>query len=89
MPLFHIRRDIGQISQEELDAAAVRAILCAPQFTGMKWQRSFLDRKAGRLDCYYEAASASDVRDHARVARIPCDDVWEVEEVLPQPYLHG
>jgi hypothetical protein len=89
MPLFHIRRDVGDISQEDVDAAALRAILCAPQFSGLKWQRSFWDKEAGRLDCYYEAANKHDVLDHARVARIPCDEVHEVQELLPEPYLHG
>jgi hypothetical protein len=89
MPLFRIRRDVGEISQEELDAASVRAILCAPQFTGLKWHRSFWDKKSGMLDCYYEAANEHDVVEHARVARIPCDEVREIEEVLPDTYLHG
>jgi|GEM_PF-2456527 len=89
MPLFHIRREVGDVSEEELDAASVRAILCAPQFAGLKWQRSYWDRQAGRVDCYYEAASAQDLFDHARVARIPCDEVEEVLELLPETYVHG
>lgn len=83
MPLFCIRRDVHELTQADLDAAALRAVMCEAQFDGMKWLHSYLNRAAGSLDCYYEAASERDLRDHARVARIPCDAVWEVEAVLP------
>lgn len=89
MPLYRIRRDVGQLSQEEMDAAAFRAIVCAPQFPGLKWIRSYWDRETGRLDCIYEAANATQIEEHAATARIPCDQVRPVDEVMPETYLHG
>lgn len=89
MPLFKIRRNVGQIIQEDMDAAAFRAIVCAVQFPGLKWHRSFWDKDAGVLDCFYEAASREDLQDHARVSRIPCDEVCEVNELLPETYING
>ena len=89
MPLYRIRRDVGEISQEDLDAASFRAIVCAPQFPGLKWVRSYWDRFGGRLDCIYEAVNAEQLEEHARVSRIPCDEVSEVTEMLPDSYLHG
>jgi len=89
MPLYRIRREVGEISQEEMDAAAFRAILCAPQFPGMRWHRSYWDREAGRLDCFYEALTLRDVEEHARVARIPCDEIRQVDEVVPDTYVNG
>lgn len=89
MPLYRIRRDIGEISQQDLDAASFRAIVCAPQFPGLKWVRSYWDHAGGRLDCIYEAVNAEQLQEHARVSRIPCDEVHEVTEMLPDTYLHG
>jgi hypothetical protein len=89
MPLYRIRREVGDISQEEMDAAAFRAILCAPQFPGMRWHRSYWDRDAGRIDCVYEAHTLRDVEEHARVARIPCDEIRVVDEIVPDTYVNG
>ena len=89
MPLYRIRRDVGPLTQEDLDAASFRAIVCAPQFPGLKWHRSYWDREAEVLDCVYEAVDRAQIEEHARVSRIPCDDVHEVAEVLPETYIHG
>ncbi len=89
MPLYRIIRGVGDISQEDLDAAAYRALVCAPQFEGLKWIRSYLHREGQQLQCFYEAASAAQLEEHARVSRIPCDEVVEVTEVLPDTYTHG
>ncbi len=90
MALYCIHRQVGKsLTQDDLDAAAVRAIMCAPQFPGLKWHRSYWDREQGRLECYYEANTVRDIQEHARVARIPCDDIRLVDEVNPETYLHG
>jgi hypothetical protein len=89
MALYQIRRDVGEISSEDMDAAAFRAILCAPQFPGVKWHRSYWNKDAGRIECVYEADRVSDLEAHAQAARIPCDEVNEVTELLPETYLHG
>lgn len=89
MSIYRVRRDIGDISQDDLDAASFRAIVCAPQFPGLRWVRSYWDQEAGRLDCIYEAVDPTQLQEHARVARIPCDAVREVTEMLPDTYLHG
>jgi len=89
MPLYKVTRNVGDLSRDELDAAAFRAIVCAPQFSGLRWIRSYWDRQNGLLDCYYEAQSIEQLEAHARTARIPCDDVRLVDEVLPDPYIHA
>jgi len=72
-----------------LDAAAFRALVCAPQFPGLKWRRSFWDPEQGRVDCFYDAVNQDDIEAHARVARIPCNEVRPVNELLPDGYLNG
>jgi hypothetical protein len=86
MPLFLIRRDVPDLSQEELDAAAYRAITCAFYFAGLKWHQSYWDREAGVIHCVYEARSQEDIFEHAVTARIPCDVVREVQIVRPEDY---
>ena len=89
MPLYAIRRELGKISREELDASAYRAIMCAYEFENMTWVRSFWDPESGNITCLYEAATVEEIHEHARRSRIPCDDVREVIEVIPEEYLHG
>ena len=86
MALFLIRRDVPGITQEEVDAAAYRAITCAFYYAGLKWLQSYWDRDAGIIHCVYEARSAEDIFEHAQVARIPCNDVREVHTFGPETY---
>lgn len=89
MPLYSIRRHLGPISQDELDASAFRAIVCSFQFEGLKWHRSYWDRQGEEITCIYEAQTPRQLEEHSRVSRIPCDSIAEVKEVRPEPYIHG
>lgn len=86
MPLYRIERPVGEVSQEEIDAAALRAVACMQNFPGMAWKRSFHDPVAGQLTCYYEARRPEDIRLHAEYAHIACERVTEVVEYLPDAY---
>lgn len=87
MPMFAIRRNVVGLSDEEIDAAGYRAVVCAIEYDGLRWLRSIYDRERGQLLCLYEARSEAEIREHALRSRIPCDEVREVEEILPDPYL--
>jgi len=89
LALYSIRRYVGEMTQEDMDAAAFRAIVCAVQFPGLKWHTSYWNQSAGYMDCIYEAATPAHVEEHARVARIPCDAIAEVRLVQPQTYVNG
>lgn len=89
MALYRIRRNVGEMSTEEMDAAAFRALVCAVQFPGLKWERSYWDKSGGYIDCYYEAPSVRAIEEHARVSRIPCDEIAVVDELVPATYLNG
>jgi hypothetical protein len=84
MPLFHVRRDVPGLTQEEADAAGFRALACAAEFPGLRWIDSVWDAEGGVFFCVYEAGSEHQVREHARRARIPCDDVREVVRISPE-----
>ena len=86
MPLFAIRRSVGLMGQDEMDAAVYRAIFCAVEYEDLKWVRSFWDRSNGEVCCYYEARSPEQIREHSLRSAIPCDSVTEVDELVPQGY---
>lgn len=87
MPLFSIRRDVPGATQEDLDASAYRALVCANAYKGMRWIRSYWDRENGQILCLYEARSREDLIQHSERSRIPCDEVREIMEILPGDYL--
>ncbi len=81
--LWMIERDVTGWSDEEVEAAGIRAKICAPWYPNMEWVRSYFDREGARTVCFYRAESEGDIRTHALFSGIPCDTVVPVEEVLP------
>ena len=88
MPKFTVRRDLPNATDVDIDAAALRAVACEAEMKGrVRWIRSYRDRDAERILCLYEAASEAEIREHAELARIPCDEVREVTELGPAQYV--
>lgn len=83
MPLYAIKRSVPGLTRGDLDGAALRAIVCAIQYPGLTWVRSFWSEDEGELLCIYEGASVEEIREHSRRSAIPCDDVAEVIELQP------
>ncbi|HXG35895.1 MAG TPA: DUF4242 domain-containing protein [Dehalococcoidia bacterium] len=86
MPLYLVRRELPGATREDIDAASFRAIACAFTFEGLRWISSYWDADAGRIHCVYEAQSPQQIEDHSRRARIPCDEIRPVDQVLPEQY---
>ena len=93
MPTFAImRRNISR-TRKELDEAGERsnAVRHGEMAGQMLWIRSyFFEEEDGTLGtiCVYEAESADAIREHARRAEIPADEVLPVTEtvvVAPDP----
>ena len=49
----------------------------------MRWVRSYLNLEPGHSTCVYEALTANDIERHSAMAKLPCDSVRLVEEVIP------
>jgi hypothetical protein len=82
MPRFLIHRTLGDVSSEELEAAAENSRrVRAEQFPEIEWEHSHVVRADGGLVsyCVYAAPTADMVRDHAAAAGLPADDVQEIE----------
>jgi hypothetical protein len=85
VPRYLIHRALGDVSDEQLEAAAeVSRRVRAEQFPEIIWEHSHVVRGAGGLVsyCVYEAPSEQHVRDHAAAAGLPADDVQEIERDL-------
>jgi hypothetical protein len=83
MALWLIERDLTGWSEQDRDAGGLQAKLCTYWYPEMTWLRSYFDRDTAHMTCLYQARSEQDIRDHARVAGIPCDRVHRVEEIDP------
>jgi hypothetical protein len=87
MQTYAIMRRHAVATREELDEAGDRSNFVREQeMTGqMRWIRSyFFDEADGTIGtiCVYEAESPDAIREHARRARIPADEVLPITETV-------
>lgn len=85
MPRYLIRRDLGDPSEAQLDAAAETSRRVRDeQFPDITWEHSHIVRTHQGLTsyCVYVAADEQRVRDHASAAGLPADDVHVIERDL-------
>lgn len=55
---------------------------------GVVWIRSFVSDAAGKIYCEYDAPDKEAVREHARRAGLPVDEISEVSlEISPQMFV--
>jgi hypothetical protein len=87
MPLYTVIRPFPGATKTELDAASFRSLTCLRYHDGLAWIRSFWNPATEILTCIYEAQDPEQIRFHAQRADIPCDEIVEVQEVLPTDYM--
>lgn len=86
MPKYIIVRTVGQISEEELEAASMRSIEALDQMSGVRWIRSYYSAEEGKIYCEYEAPSVELIYEHARMAGLPVDRCSVVQELEPSMF---
>jgi Nickel responsive protein SCO4226-like len=82
MPIYLAHRTVVESSEEDLEAAFVRAKEAADQMPEVRWIRSYYSADEGKIYCEYEAPSVEAIVEHARRVGIPFDHaevVWELE----------
>jgi hypothetical protein len=89
MPRYLIERDISGWTDEDLDAAGLRAKMCAPWFEHLNWIISYRDRARELLYCIYDAENEEQVRSHSKFSGIPLEAVRPVEEIDPNEIVGG
>lgn len=83
MPKYILVRTVGEVSEEEMDAAAKKSIEVMDQMPGVRWIRSYYSAEEGKLYCEYEAPSVELVFEHAQRAELPLDHCSVVQELEP------
>ncbi len=82
MPIFMIERNFAEKLEVTPEGAA--EINEINDEESVRWLISFLSVDKKRTFCLYEASSADEIREAARRAGIPADEIIEVgEEILP------
>lgn len=87
MKTFVILRRSGWANQPELEKAASRSARVGTQDMPdrVRWLRSYVtEEAAGRVGtvCIYQAVDAEAIREHARRAALPCDQIIPVSDVV-------
>ena len=99
MQTYAIMRRSGWTTRDDLDEAGDRSnFVREGEMAGqMRWIRSyFFKEEDGRFGtiCIYEAESADAIREHARRALLPADEVLPITETVvarpdPEPVVAG
>lgn len=83
LQLVLVRRQLEPLTPGEFRAIALQAIMCAYEYSDMRWLRSYWARETDQLFCLFETRSHDLVREHAERSRIPCDEIHDAVEILP------
>jgi hypothetical protein len=84
MPVFMIERNFAEQLEVNRDDALRVAQINAD--VGVQWLFSFLSADKKKTYCLYEASSAEEIREAARRANIPADEIIEVSELRPEMF---
>ncbi len=83
MPKYIIARTVGEISEEEIEAAALRSLEALDRIPDVRWIRSYYSAEEGKIYCEYEAPSVELIFEHAQMAELPVDWCSVVQELEP------
>lgn len=75
MPRYIVRRTLPTLSEADLQEVGKNVVKACEEMQGVKWIRSHLTADGKHSFCEFEAPSPEDVREHARKAGLPVDEV--------------
>jgi hypothetical protein len=81
LQLVLVRRHLDPGTYREFRSIALQAIMCAYEYTDLRWLRSFWAREQNELLCVFRTRTHDLVREHAYRSRIPCDEVHDAVEL--------
>ena len=87
MPKYLIHRTVGQLSDDEIDAAGRGSTDALAGLPGVRWVRSYYSAEEGKIYCEYEALNLELLFEHARRADIPIDGASVVRELDPAMFV--
>ncbi len=86
MPTNLLFRTVGELSDEEIEAASRKGIEVAEQMPGVRWIRSYYSAEEGKLYCEWEAPNLELLFEHARRAGMPLDRATVVQDLEPSMF---
>ena len=87
MPRYIIERNVGAISQEEIETTGKKAKEVMATIPGMVWIRSYYSAAEGKIYCEYEAPNPKVILEHARLTGLPADKISEITlEISPDMF---
>ena len=81
MPRYIVQRNLGQVTEQELEAAARKSKQVREKsFPDITWEHSHVVRtKTGMMTfCVYGGPSVDRIKEHARAAGLPADEVYDL-----------
>ena len=87
MPRYIIERNVGAISQEDLETTSKTSKEVMATIPGMVWIRSYYSAAEGKIYCEYEAPNPKVILEHARLTGLPADKISEITlEISPDMF---
>ncbi len=83
MPKYIVFRTVGELAEEEIEAAGLRSIEALDRMPEVRWIRSYYSAAEGKIYCEYEAPNVDLIMEHARQAGLPFDHAEVVRELEP------
>ena len=83
MTKYLIVRTVGELSEEGIEAGALKSIEAIEQLAGVRWIRSYYSAEEGKLYCEYEAPSVELLFEHAEMSGLPLDRYTVVRDLEP------
>ncbi len=86
MPTYLMFRTVGELSDEELEAAFREGLEVAEELPGMRWIRSYYSAEEGKLYCEWEAPGVELLYEFAERTGVPLDRVTVVQDLEPSMF---
>jgi hypothetical protein len=86
MPKYILFRTVGELSEEDIEAASLSSLDVLDEMSEVRWIRSYYSAEEGKLYCEYEAPSIELLFEHARRAGLPLDSAEVVRELEPSMF---
>jgi hypothetical protein len=78
MPRYIIERDVGALTQDEVEEGARRSKEVLASLPGVVWIRSYISEVEGKIYCEFEAPDPEAILEHARRTGQRVDRISEI-----------
>ena len=88
MPRYIIERNVGQLTDEEVEEAGRLSVKILNELPDVTWIRSYVSEAEGKIYCEYDAPNPDLIMEHARRGDFPADKISEIKiEINPDMFV--